>query len=259
MTDILSIAKQRFDKIVEYESENRNNSKEDIKFATADSNNQAQWRESALLERKGRPSLVINKIAGVLKTLRGQQRQLKPSIKVRPVDSESDPQKAKIINGLIRNIEYGSSAESSYSTSFSQTIEGGFGFFRINTQYIDDTTFDQEIIIERIPNQFSVYIDPDYTNADASDIKWAFVIKQFTHEDFRMKYPKADMVSWSDDDGMKFSKWWSSDYIQVAEYWYTETTKIPAYHRAHQPFLFSFRRPLSQTGPINKPLLDHLR
>jgi hypothetical protein len=226
MPDILKIAKERFKRIEDYESIYRDKSINDIEFA-----NENQWdeRDKSDRELKRRPCLTVNKIAGVLKTLRGHQRQLMPSIKVRPVDSGADPEVAKIMNGLIRNIEYASVADSVYSTAFNQAIEGGWGFFRIGTRYCSDDTFDQEIYLERIPNQFTVYIDPDYIHADASDIKWAFITKQFSEEDFKKKYPKSEMSSWSSDDGRRRSNWWGTDYIKVAEYYYIETKNRMVY------------------------------
>ncbi|MFH1625898.1 MAG: hypothetical protein ABID54_12200, partial [Pseudomonadota bacterium] len=62
--------------------------------------------------------------------MEGEFKQLKPSIKVRGVDSKSDPKIAEILNGIIRHIEYNSNARSAYNTSHTSTLYGGRGAWR---------------------------------------------------------------------------------------------------------------------------------
>src|SRR3990172_5371084 len=69
--------------------------------------NGEQWPEKIAAEREadGRPCLVINRLPGFVDQVVGDQRQNRPRIKVRPVDSKSDPEIARILEGLIRSIE----------------------------------------------------------------------------------------------------------------------------------------------------------
>jgi len=221
---ILDQALERFKRAQDAESELREDALDDIEFA-----NNEQWDKKTLEERKGRPSLTVNKIAGVLKQIRGDQRQNKPSIKVRPVDSAADPEVAKILNGLIKNIEYQSGADSAYDTAFDQAIEGGWGYFRIDNDYADEGSFEQDLYIRRIVNPFSVYVDPSYTEADASDIQWAFITDWMEKEDFEEKYPKIDRSKWPTGRGEGRGDWWTKESVRIAEYFWKEPTETTIY------------------------------
>ncbi len=221
---LLETALERFKQAQDAESDIRERALEDVKFANDD-----QWDQQTLQERRGRPSLVVNKVAGTLKQIRGDQRRSRPAIKVRPVDSSSDPEVAKIFNGLIKNVEYNSGADAAYDTAFDQAIEGGFGYFRIITDYAHEDTFEQDIFIRRITNPFSVHLDQSYNEADASDLKWAFISEVLDKEDFENKYPKAGANDWLSGRGDEQSDWFTEDGVRVAEYWYKEPCQKTLY------------------------------
>ena len=126
-------------------------------------------------------------------------RESKPAIIVHPVDDDADPETAKVISGLIRNIEVTSNADIAYDTSIQQTVSGGFGYFRVNIDYAHDDSFDKNIKIERITNQFSVTPDPDSTSADGSDWMKCWITDRLPKEEFKARYPKAKKVNWEND------------------------------------------------------------
>jgi len=221
---ILKTALKRFETARDAESAMREQALEDTRFA-----NDEQWDKSTLAEREGRPSLTINKIAGTLKQIRGDQRQSRPQIKVRPVDSASDPEVAKILNGLVKNIEYISGADAAYDTAFDQAIESGWGFFRIDTDYAGEDTFDQDILIRRIINPFSVYIDNSYVEADASDIQWAFITETLDRDDFEEQYSDVNTSDWDTGIGEEYADWWTRESVRVAEYFWKEPVKKKLY------------------------------
>jgi hypothetical protein len=125
-------------------------------------------------QREQRPCLTFNKMPAFIRQVVNDARQNKPAIKVHPQDSNADPHTAEIINGLIRNIETTSDADVAYDTAIEHAVGQGFGFWRINTAYTTDDAFDQDIVIERISNPFTVYGDPRSTAADSSDWNEAF-------------------------------------------------------------------------------------
>ena len=96
-----------------------------------------QWHEhdKKNRERDKRPMLTINRMPAFIRQVVNDARQNKPSIRVRPVDDNADPLTAKIINGLIRNIEYTSNADVCYDTALEHAVDGGFGYFGIDIDY----------------------------------------------------------------------------------------------------------------------------
>ncbi len=200
----------------EAEVENRSTFREDTKFENGD-----MWDPKAQQDREdaGRPCLKINKCAPVVKQILGDARQNKIQIKVKPVDNEQDPAKAKIYDGLINNIENVSSADTAYDTALGFSVRGGWGYFRVITEYSDEEAFDQDIKINRIINPLSVYMDPSAQRLDRADIKWAFILDTMTRKEFEKSYPNS-IVKTGIQAGLgdQEKTWISEETVQVAEY-----------------------------------------
>lgn len=219
--DIIATAKKRFQHCQEAESENRDLALEDLEFVEGE-----QWPDDVKSEREkeGRPCLVINKTPLYVRQIVNEIRQIRPSIKVRGVDSSSDPETAEIINGMIRAIEQDCAAESAYDWAAEYAVKAGFGFWRITTDYETDDSFEQCIKIERVRNPFAVYIDPAAQQQDASDMRYAFVVEKMSKDEFSSKYPGAE-GEWP--AGEERDTWWfGEDFVRVAEYWSVETQKV---------------------------------
>ena len=222
--DLLKDALEAFDKAAEHDDHNRKAFEDDIDFALLEN----QWPEQVRRDREieGRPCLTVNKLAAMGRQIVNDARRNKPGITVHPVDSEGDPETAEIINGLIRNIEQSSNAEVAYDTALEHAVFGGFGYFRINTRYATDDTFDQDIVIERICNPLSVYPDCYATGADSADWNWCFVTDQMTKAQFKRQYPGAEQVDWQGEAWRDLSSpWMDGDFVQVAEYWVRDRIK----------------------------------
>ncbi len=194
------------------EQRNREAALEDIRFENGE-----QWSEAEKKEREGRPTPVINKTAGIMKQILGDIRRANFAIKVHPVDSGSDPQTAKVIEGLVRNIEGVSEADIAYETAAYQAAAGGFGYFRVLTRYADETAWEQDIHIAKIANQFSVYLDPDAESP--LEAKFCFIADTIPKEDFEARYPEA-VGEWESGTGESMEGWFGEDDARIAEYFY---------------------------------------
>jgi len=214
-SDILTTARKRFNAAMDYESDNRDEAEDDLRFSEGE-----QWPDDIKndRERDNRPCLVINKVPVYVRQIVNEIRQIRPSIKVRPVDSQSDPETAEIMNGMVRAIEQDSSAESAYDWGAEYAVRSGVGYWRIKTEYEHAMTFDQVLRIERIRNVFSVYLDPSADRQDASDAMWGFVVDDMLREDFESKYPNAK-GEWDLGEGDDDDYWFTEDRVRIAEYW----------------------------------------
>lgn len=223
--DILKEAQEAFQEIAEAETDNRRAWEDDVDFAL----NENQWPEQVRRSREleGRPCLVISQLAAMGRQVVNDARQNKPGIIVHPADSGADPDTAEVFNGIIRNIEVSSNAEVAYDTALEHAVFGGYGFFRVNTAYTSDDTFDQDLVIERISNPLSVYGDCHSTAADSSDWNVAFVTEMMSKAKFERQYKGADPVNWEDDEAWKEAPapWIEGDAVMIAEYWRREEVK----------------------------------
>ncbi len=222
--DILKDAKEAFDLAREHEAENRREALDDIRFARLGE----QWPDKVRKDREldGRPCLTINRLPAFIRQVVNDARQNKPAISCHPVDDAADAETAEIFNGLIRNIEQSSDAEVAYDTALDFAVTGGFGYFRINTRYAGDDGFDQDLVIERVANPFSIYGDPNSTAADSSDWNSAFVVDTLPKAAFEARWKGAQAVDWSSDAyGGLSGPWLEGDQVMVAEYWRREAVQ----------------------------------
>lgn len=214
MADILKQAKERFEACEEYYSSEYKRGRECEAFLYGD-----QWDEEARRSREGRPCLVENRLLPFKHQVLNSIKQADLSIQVSPVDDEADEDTAVILQGIIRNIEVQSNASSAYDTAADRAISGGYGYFRINTRYADEASFEQEAYIERILNPDSVYLDPGDMTMDGSTAEFGFVFDDMEEDEFKEKYPKASLDGF---DKKCEGNWWGEKKVRVAEYFYKE-------------------------------------
>jgi hypothetical protein len=223
--DILRVARERFKLAEEAEAKIREVALEDLEFRSG-----KQWPEDVRQERTldGRPTLVINRIPQFIRQITNDQRQNRPSIKVSPVDDKGDVDTGKILQGMIRHIEYDSNADIAYDTAFEGAALKGFGYFRIITDFVSPQSFNQEIKIKRIRNSFTVYLDPHAKEPDGSDGKWGFIFDNIEKDDFEAEYKDAKLSNMSDWEsiGDKAPGWVTKSTVKVAEYFYIENEEI---------------------------------
>jgi hypothetical protein len=228
--DFLKEAQDEFDRISEIENDNRESYIDDIKFAR----HGEQWPEAIRKEREmdGRPCLTINRMNSFIRQVVNDSRQNKPSVKAKPVDDMADPETAKVLDGLFRNIEHISKADIAYDTAVENAVSGGFGYLRVNIDYADEDAFDLDILIERVANPLSVYGDPDSTSADGSDWEKAFIVDKYSKAQFERRWGDKSQVDWDDDAWSNSgSQWRDGDSCMVAEYWhctYEDRTRLMA-------------------------------
>jgi hypothetical protein len=222
--DILEEAKEAFRLADEREADNRREALEDLRFARLGE----QWPAEIRRKRadEGRPCLTINRLPAFIRQVVNDARQNAPSIKVHPADDGADQATAEVLNGLIRQIEAASKADVAYDTAIDFAVTMGFGYFRINTRYTDDDSFDLDLTIDAVANPFSIWGDPHSTAADSSDWNSAFVCELIGKSAFEGRFKGADAVDWQGGAYAELaSPWIEGEMVRVAEYWKREAAE----------------------------------
>lgn len=223
--EILRIARERFQLAIDAENEIRKKGLEDLEFRSG-----KQWPDDVKQEREldSRPCLTINRLPQFIRQITNDQRQNRPAIKVYPVDDKADIETAKILQGLIRHIEYNSNADVAYDTAFEGAVTKGFGYFRIVTDYIDPLSFDQELLIKRIRNSFSVYLDPSSKEPDGSDSNWGFIFEDVQKDEYKAEYKNSKLCSMEDwaAIGNETQGWVSETSVRIGEYFYKDYKSV---------------------------------
>ena len=220
--ELLSEIRKRFTSAVEFTAQNRQEMLDDIRFARLGD----QWPEFAKYDRnrpgKERPMLVVNRLLQFRDRVVNEIRQNTPSIRVRPVNSGADQDTADVLMGIIRHIQDNSNASIAYDTAVEWQVDCGLGYIRVRNDWADDTSFDQEIFIDRIPDPFKVYMDPHSKSPDGSDAEWCIIAEEIAKDEFKRMYPNVDETQWDDAGNGDMQGWYTQDSVRVAEYYYLE-------------------------------------
>lgn len=237
--ELLATARKRARNGATYWKDNWEAAEDDLRFLAGD-----QWPSGVKTEREleQRPCLVNNVLPTFVDQVLGDQRQNRPAIKVsatnvvRVPDAATGEQTelkitsatgkteyslAEVFTGAIKNIEYNCDAETSYDIAFQSAVESGMGFLRVRSDYTADESFDQDLIIDHIENQFSVTMDPNAKERDYSDMNWCLIDDTMEKDAFKAQYPEANEDALISGDE-ELNVWYQDNSVKVSEYFTRE-------------------------------------
>lgn len=223
--DILAQARKDWDAAQEREQDNIRLAYEDLEFLAGDG--YSQWPSSELKKREdeSRPVLQINELPQFVHQITGDIRQMRPAIKVVPVDSGADEKIASLRGGLIRYIENRSDASAVYFRAADSQVACGIGHWKVITEYADRSTFNQEIRIAPIEDGVAVLWDPDASLPTKEDARFCFEPVDMSRGAFEKQWPDIVPSDFDDASWKSNSEWCTDDYVRVAAYWVKEPTE----------------------------------
>lgn len=238
---ILAEAKERYQRVDAWEAKARGLFLQDLKFAEGDSDNNWQWPDEIRQPRETdeRPMLTINKTRQHNLNVLNDARQSKVAVKIIPIGDEATYESAQAFMATVRAIEYRSDADSAYQMGLAFAVKAGIGYWRVLTDYVDADTFDQELLIKRIKDPLTVFMDPDIEEADGSDSKFCILAIDVDRKEFEKTNPEwKGRVASTQLGG---TTWAGSDKIRKAEYW----RRVPVKDR-----LVSYMNPVTDQAVI---------
>lgn len=201
---------------------------DDKRFVTEEG---GQWDKQAFLKRQqeGKPTLEINIVRAYVQQQINTMRQNRPQAKVEPIDSNADLEVAKILGGLIKDVEEASNFENALDVAAANQVHGAIGFYRIVTDYVDERSFNQEPQFKSIVNSQSVLIDPMSKELDGSDMTKALICEWVAKDVVESEYGKDTVPDNFEMQGS--SDWYNyTDHtVCVAEYFYIDKVKDTLY------------------------------
>ncbi len=119
-----------------------------------------QWKEdeSRLFERYNKIPLTANKMAPLANYVCGEQRQNTPSLEAIAI-GEVDEQTLEIRNALMRECTFNSRTDVIFQNGFQRAIVGGFSAWWVTTDYVNNDTFDQDIMVYDLRDPCKCYWD----------------------------------------------------------------------------------------------------
>ena len=218
MSEIITEAQNSAEKAREIWDRVYSAGKDDLYFLSDDP--AAQWdaRDYERRKKKNRPVLTIDQLTQFVNQVSNDIRMNTPTINVIPHSGGADIETAEIYQGLIRDIEQNSNADSSYDNAVNCAIKSSIGFIRVDHRVKNKQTGEQELYIQRVMNQFSIYIDPESVEPDGSDAMFAFVLEEISKKEFARRFPSFNPISFEDDSD-------KDDYLIICEYFKIEETE----------------------------------
>ena len=220
---VVQEATERFERCVNWEKTARARFLDDFKFANADAYNGYQWPNDLRRTREvdDRPSLTLNGARQHNLQIVNDAKQNKPGIKILPVADGASVGSAKVLNALVKHIEYISNASAAYDHATNFQVNAGWGYLRVATDYSNEKNFDQDIYVRRQKDPLNVYLDPDRKEPDGSDSKFAFIFEDIERSEFDKdpQYEKYKDIATTTPMGAATAGWVNDDYVRIAEYW----------------------------------------
>ncbi len=204
----------------EREQGNHDQQREAVEFYEG----RGQWPEEIKKQREadGSPCLTLNLLPQFVNQVINDIRKNCPQIKVRPVDSAADVQTAKMLGGLIRNIEDMSNARQAYETQAQYSTVGGWGVIRVDFRYPEPEAFWPEIVIEGVQQPLDAVCGP-YTKPDGSDTSGWTLAKWVDRAEYEKEFGEVD--DWESYLRGCPAEWQREGQLRVCEYWYKKPKK----------------------------------
>lgn len=192
----------------------------------------AQWEGSWGDQFENRPKAEVNKVALAVQRIINEYRNNRISVDFVSRDGSKNDQLADICDGLYRADEADSNANEAKDNAFEEMVKGGYGAWRLCTDYEnqDDDSTEQRIKIEPIFEADSVvFWDPNSRRYDKADARFCFVLSPMSPAAYEETFGKSPVSIQRDVNGSEFD-WVGANVIYVAEYYRVEEATEVVYH-----------------------------
>lgn len=182
-----------------------------------------QWEPYWWEANQNKPRYTFDNVNPIVDQVASEIEQADFDIRVSPAGGNATKDIAATYDGLIRNIENLSNAKQVYSQAARGMITGGFDAWRVSQKFVDDNSFDQDIVIEKIGNPVDrVWFDPAAELQDKSDSRYAFVLHPMAVDEYNSRWPEGSGESVSDDrEGDAYYD--KAEAVVVGEFLYVES------------------------------------
>ena len=225
--EVISLAKDRYRMAEEHWNEFYRDSRATLKFIHGD-----QWdgQLKKIREDSGLPVVSIPCLTTFLNQITGEIRQNTPSIQIDPKDDSATPETAEKIADMIRGIQHDSNAEVAYDTAGWYAAATGLGYIRVVSEYEDEDTFLQKLVIKTVHDPEVIKLDPNHRELTGSDSEWAFIETLMTKEQYKRDYKDSKLSKQAQETGWPVdNQWIDKDHVVIVEYYWKDYDRETLY------------------------------
>lgn len=222
LSQIHQAARAEFDQIQSALYQERMNCLGDRRFCSLAG---AQWEGPLGDQFENKPRFEVNKIHMAVLRIINEYRNNRITVNFSSKDGEEYDKLADTCAGLYRANEQDSGAEEAYDNAFEEAVMGGFGAWRLRTEYENEEDPEedkQRVCIEPIFDaDTSVYFDLGAKRQDKADAKRCFVLTSMTRDAYKAEYDD-DPSTWPKTITRSQFDWYTPSVVYVAEYYKVE-------------------------------------
>lgn len=214
---ILDEIDQNINNWISYNNVNFTNFRNDKYFAYVD-NWTAQERSELLLHNK--PILQMNIVYDSLNKVNGEQRQHTAELEVKSLDGLATDKDIKLNQDWLRHVCFNSKSKIAFQTAFGDATSGGYGAWRIYTDYEHPDSFHQSPFIGMIKDPEKTFFDPYAQDPTKCDGHFCGYYMSMNKADFKKEYPGIPYPeSFPVRVQMQDFTWGLKDKITIVEYY----------------------------------------
>jgi len=185
----------------------------------------AQWEGPLGNQFENKPRFEVNKVHMAVQRIINEYRNNRIGVNFVSREGEEEDKLAETCAGLYRADEQASGAEEAYDNAFEEAVMGGFGAWRLRTEYSNDEDPEddrQHVCIEPIFDaDTSVYFDLGAKRQDKADAKRCFVLTSMTHAAYKAEW-NDDPSTWPKTITRSQFDWYTPSVVYVCEYYKIE-------------------------------------
>ncbi len=185
----------------------------------------AQWEGQLSDYYENRPRLEVNKVHLAVMRIINEYRNNRISVNFISRDGDENDELVETCASLYRATEQDSVADEAYDNAFEEAVGGGFGAFRLRTEYEDAYDEDNEYQCIKIEPIFdadtTVYFDLNAKRQDKADAERCYVLTAMTLESYRETW-SDDPATWPQEISTSTFDWSTADIVYVAEMYVVE-------------------------------------
>lgn len=217
-------ALRRFDTVAAPQQEQRAESLQSRRFVTIAG---AMWEGAWGDQYENAPRPEVDKITKSLEKIETDYRENRLTVDYVPANDMADEDTAETLDGMHRADSYHFKAQQARDNAFQEAIRGGFGAYRLTTEYANPE--DPEDEAQRVnPGMTivdadqSVYFDGASKLYDKSDAEWAFVVVADPRDAATERWGADNIADWPLQQWDWHFDWYAPDVVRTAEYYEAE-------------------------------------
>ena len=222
LADIHQQARAEFDQIQSALYQERMNCLGDRRFCSLAG---AQWEGPLGQQFENKPRFEVNKVHMAVQRIINEYRNNRIGVYFVSKEGEEYDKLADTCAGLYRADEQSPTAEEAYDNAFEEAVMGGFGAWRLRTEYQNEEDPEedkQRVCIEPIFDaDTSVYFDLGAKRQDKADAKRCFVLTSMTYDAYKAEW-NDDPSTWPKTITRSQFDWYTPSVVYVAEYYVVE-------------------------------------